>query len=180
MERTIGSLGSVTQYYLISSWKFSLHALYLLPVFPPLRRMLPSTFHSPCRYSDVTSVSGAQGKEILTLHRVSSIPRITVVDFHQLTPFFLVAGSTAPSLRNKSSFHVGEWWKETQKGISSSHSHSLTPAQTLNPVLWGLVMYCVCRFIKHALHHTEVPALLHVHMLSFIINTVHLCVHSNV
>lgn len=128
----------------------------------------------------MTIVGGAQGTEILTLHGVSSIPHIAAVDFHQLTPFFLVAGSTALSLWNKSSFHVGEWWKETQKGISSSHSHSLVPAPTLNPVLQGLVMYCVCRFIKHALHHTEVPALLHVHMLSFIINTVHLCVHSNV
>lgn len=111
---------------------------------------------------------------MLTLHGVSSIPHTAVVDFYHPTLFFPLPGSTAPSLWNKSSFHVGEWWKKPRR-VSPALTLSLS-CTTLNPVLRGVVMYCVCRFIKHALHRSEVPALLHVHiLLPLIINTAFVC-----
>lgn len=155
LQRTDGEdnrhLGSMTQSYVLSSWKSSLHVLYLLPAFPTLIRTLLCAFYSPCRYSDVMFERwwSSEAIKMLTLHRVPSIPHTAAVDFYHLPPsFFLLPCSTAQSLWNKSPFHVGEWGKKPRR-VSLAHTLSLSYI-TLNPVLQGVGIYCICRFIKHA------------------------------
>lgn len=159
----------MTLRYVLSSWKSTLYVLYLLPVSPTLTRtLLLSALSAPCRYSKAVLVSEAQGPERCKL--CTGLPpsptqqRLTSIIYHLFllclwglkALFMWVSGGRNPE---------GYLWL------------SLSPScTTLNSVLQGVVMYCICRFIKHARHRPEVQALLHVHMLpTSIIKRMHLC-----
>lgn len=165
-------LGSMTQRYVTSSWKFSLRLLFLLPAGITLRRTLLSIILFSLQVQWCDQWSSGAGK-MFTLHWVSSIPHTAVVDFCHLF-YSLVLLLCLCGIKALFTWVSGGRNPEGYLQLSRRLS-----CRTLNPVLLGIVKYWVCRFIKHALHRPEVPALLHVHMLPpSIINIVHLCVRS--
>lgn len=147
----------------------SLRVLHLLPASSTLMRTLLSAFYSPCRYSDVIVSVKLRGQKDANSAQGFLLPPSTPQHWLLSSTSYFLSTPLAPLYclcGIKALFHVGEWWEKPRR-VSLALTHSFSRS-TLNPVLRGVVMYCICRFIKHALHRPEAQAVLHLHMLTSI------------